>query len=217
MTIHSLKGVDMARVTQEHVDARIRAIRDAALRMFAQKGWEGATMQEIASEAGISAGAIYHYYSGKEKLIEDVMTHTLAELRSLMDVSPESGASPTETLLSLYRGAISQLVDDPAGKMLGTVMLEVVLANARSSQGLGAEFRRLAEEGIALLEGLITKAKEKGEIDESLDTHGLALILLAFEEGLHHILGPFVIEEGDAEAILSAFARLLEKLGPSKS
>lgn len=60
----------MTKVTQAHVDARVGAIKAAAEKVFAERGFTGATMQEIAREAGLSAGAIYRYFPSKEALIE---------------------------------------------------------------------------------------------------------------------------------------------------
>lgn len=60
----------MPRVTDEHVEARRRGILAAAHRCFARQGPHATTMQEIAREAGLSAGALYRYFDGKEALIE---------------------------------------------------------------------------------------------------------------------------------------------------
>lgn len=60
----------MPRVTQAHLDARQRQILTAAHSCFARHGFHGTTMQEVADEAGLSVGAIYRYFGGKEALIE---------------------------------------------------------------------------------------------------------------------------------------------------
>lgn len=62
----------MPRVTEEHRDAMKRRIQDAALACFARRGFTGASMSDIVNEAGLSAGAVYVYYSGKAELAMDV-------------------------------------------------------------------------------------------------------------------------------------------------
>ena len=58
----------MARVSGAHLEARKQSILLAASEVFSMKGVEAATMAEIAARAGISPGAIYRYFPGKEDL-----------------------------------------------------------------------------------------------------------------------------------------------------
>lgn len=81
----------MAKVTQEHVDARLESIRKAAITMFVKRGVEGATMQDIAGEAGLSAGAIYRYYPSKEHLLRAVWDGCIEETRALFERSAAAG------------------------------------------------------------------------------------------------------------------------------
>ena len=59
---------------------RIRAIREAAGRVVAEKGIEGATMDAIAEAAGIAKGTIYLYFKNREDLLEKTAEHALAGL-----------------------------------------------------------------------------------------------------------------------------------------
>src|SRR3954467_3629050 len=59
----------MPKVTEEHVDARRRQILSGALRCFAREGFYRTTMQDIFREAGLSPGAVYSYFKGKDELI----------------------------------------------------------------------------------------------------------------------------------------------------
>jgi len=60
----------MPKVTEEYIDIRRQQIIDAAYRCFARKGFHQTTMREIFAEAGLSAGAIYHYFQSKAEIIE---------------------------------------------------------------------------------------------------------------------------------------------------
>lgn len=84
----------MARVTQEYIDARTREILKAAGTLFARKGFDGATMQEVARAAGLSAGAIYRYYPSKDGLIRAVFELTLTQSRGLFEGSENDGCRP---------------------------------------------------------------------------------------------------------------------------
>ena len=56
----------------DYLAARRDSIREAAERVFVRRGFDGATIQEIADEAGVSAGNIYRYFDSKADLIHAV-------------------------------------------------------------------------------------------------------------------------------------------------
>src|SRR3981081_4479715 len=87
----------MAR-TPKVVEDRREQIIDAAMRVFSQKGYMRATNKDIAREAGITPGLIYHYFASKEALLQAIVElHSPVQLtRSL---SPQMLALPPETLL----------------------------------------------------------------------------------------------------------------------
>lgn len=58
----------MPKVTEQHRERRRDQIVDAALRSFAAKGFQGASMADIIAESGLSAGAIYGHFDGKQQL-----------------------------------------------------------------------------------------------------------------------------------------------------
>jgi len=58
------------------------AILIVALRIFASKGYEAASMREIAAEAGVNHGLIRYYFGGKERLWKDAVDRAFAELES---------------------------------------------------------------------------------------------------------------------------------------
>ena len=62
----------MAR-TPKVVEDRREQIIDAAVRVFAQKGFTRATNKDIAHEAGITPGLIYHYFESKEAVLKAII------------------------------------------------------------------------------------------------------------------------------------------------
>ena len=66
-----------------YLEARTIEIRDAAMRVFVRKGITASTMQDIATEAGMSAGAIYRYFESKDQLVQAVFDYCREENRSL--------------------------------------------------------------------------------------------------------------------------------------
>lgn len=54
------------------VEDKRTAILDATLRLVSQHGFHGTSMSKVAGEAGVSAGIIYHYFAGKDDLIDEL-------------------------------------------------------------------------------------------------------------------------------------------------
>jgi AcrR family transcriptional regulator len=56
-------------------DARMQELLEAALRVFAEKGYHAARLDDVADAAGVTKGAIYHYFDTKEALLLGVVEH----------------------------------------------------------------------------------------------------------------------------------------------
>lgn len=77
----------MARTTGSHADITGPRVREAALRLFAQKGYAAVSMRAIASEVGVQAGALYNYTPDKQSLLFDLMRGHMEELLAEADFS----------------------------------------------------------------------------------------------------------------------------------
>jgi len=90
---------------------RREQLLEVAARLFAQRGLEGTTTKDIAREAGVSPGLLYHYYPSKEDLLVAVVTHfdAVSQLRPLLKGHLEGNAS--EVLMRIL-GGISAFMED---------------------------------------------------------------------------------------------------------
>lgn len=81
-----------------------KKIIDAAIALFNTKGYDGTTVREIAKEANVNAANISYYFSGKQGLLEYIVTSFLEEyIRILESVFTQDGLSPKEMLLVIVR------------------------------------------------------------------------------------------------------------------
>ncbi len=84
---------------------RSAQILDAALKVFAKKGFRGATIREIASEAGVAEGTIYNYFQSKEDLLLSlprlISETSLLPALSQMATTPITSGEEKEELLTL--------------------------------------------------------------------------------------------------------------------
>ena len=76
----------MPKVSQEHVDARRAQILDGARNAFSQYGYDGATVVRLEKEIGLSRGAIFNYFEGKQDLfLELSVEENLRYLNLIVD------------------------------------------------------------------------------------------------------------------------------------
>jgi AcrR family transcriptional regulator len=86
----------MPKVSEEHLAARRRQILDAALTCFSRRGFHQTAMQDIFEESGLSPGAVYRYFKGKEEIVEAIAMETLGGFAAAVESGPAGG--PDEVL-----------------------------------------------------------------------------------------------------------------------
>ena len=196
----------MTKVTQAHIDARATAILEAAKRMFVRRGVEAATMQEIASEAGLSAGAIYRYFPSKAHLLRAVCGDWIEHDRALFGQSSVSTHSPLEALLHAGRIVWDQMKSEEARE--DTILtLETILAAVRDPQELAADRRASWNAAIDIIEGFLRQGQAAGEIDAQLDARAFATLLLACGLGTR-LLALELKEDIDTDAVFDVLSTL---------
>ncbi len=92
----------MARPTAPDHDDKAAAVLAAAGQVFAQRGYEGATMLDVAQAAGFSKAGVYHYFASKEHLLHGLLRGSLQEVvDDLAGADPGTDAEPAERLAAL--------------------------------------------------------------------------------------------------------------------
>jgi AcrR family transcriptional regulator len=164
------------RTRQARGDARRQQILDAAVELFADKGFRGTGVAALADKVGMTAPGLFYYFGTKERLLREVMAErsraevtdlpSLQELRMemLYDVARHNVETAVLTRLYVVLAAESLDPDDPlhdffverydAGR---TIVQEILLAEqqrGRLRRGDHVDAEQLACEVIAVLMGL---------------------------------------------------------------
>jgi AcrR family transcriptional regulator len=140
--------------------ARPGEILDSALKVFAEKGFATARMEDIAGRAGVTKGTIYLYFESKEAvfkaLVREAVGTTLANVTA--DVGAFEGSA--RFLLRMVLTTMGQMLSE-ADKV---VLPKIVIAESANFPWL-AEFYRfeVIERGLALLTSLIERGVARGE------------------------------------------------------
>lgn len=187
-------------------------IIEAATNAFARHGVAGATMQEIAAEVGLTAGALYRYFPSKNDLLQTILDQCREQHVALLTQAASNvDASPLGALTELARAAWQDFEHPHAATRLA-VQLEATLAAARSPE-LGEPLRAVHREILAQLTEIVRAAQGSNEIDRSVDAAALATVLLAAHHGLQQ-LTVLIEEEAQPRAALQALLALVTGLTP---
>ncbi len=103
----------MPKVSDAHREARREEILAAAQRVLSERGYRRTSMADVIAEAGLSAGAIYGHFAGKQELFLAVARSVLARRRDELEAAIRQGPppSPGDALGLLLRGLLASGVD----------------------------------------------------------------------------------------------------------
>ncbi|MYW34996.1 helix-turn-helix domain-containing protein [Streptomyces sp. SID2119] len=102
---------------------------DGAARCFARSGFHGTSMQDVLKEVGLSAGAVYRYFPGKEDIIAAITEETFATIRGAF---AEAGRM-ARTMIATAQGFIVQEA------LFGDVHPEVLESGLRGLMSMGRQ------------------------------------------------------------------------------
>jgi AcrR family transcriptional regulator len=176
-----------------------QALIETATRLFAARGYANTSIDAVLEESGVSRGALYHHFDGKEALFEAVLEATEARIAAQL---AESGGGIEDPIEAMRQGAIAwlRLSRDP-------VIRQVTLLDAPSVVGW-ERWRAIDEKhGFGLLKGALEAAAATGRVERG-SIEMIAHVLLAATLELALVIA----RSADPEAALREGAKALSDL-----
>jgi AcrR family transcriptional regulator len=177
----------------ERAADRRRELLDAAVRVFARKGFRAARVGDVAEEAGVAHGLLYHYFRSKDEVLETIFRETWQLLAVEAERIETADVPLREQLRRFARIYLGSWLMTP--ELIGVLVREI----ARSPQ-VG---QRVDEIAVVFrsLERMIAAARGRGEVRPDCDaTFAAWAIYGALEEILTGwVLGQLPGEEEDVE------------------
>jgi len=138
-------------------DQRRSELIQAALQLFAERGFRATTIADIATATGTAHGLVYHYFRSKDDLLEAVLDQYtfLPRLQALLEVSPDRPAF--EVLTEIAIGLSAMLRDRPE-------VLRLVIAEGPTNPIVGRALARVTQEGLAVLTAYLQARIVAGEL-----------------------------------------------------
>ncbi len=202
----------MPKVTEEHRAARRQQIIDAAYRCFARAGFHQTTMRDIYAEANLSPGAVYHYFDGKDAIIQASFEFDYQRSLALFDAAVVSD-DPLQALRDLcvffFRG-----LEGAAALGAGRVNVQG-WGEALVNPPLLETIRRVLDHSTESLSAIVRRAQALGQLDPALDPDAISRMLLSLYYGLE--LQMALQPEVQVDPYLTAVTTLLLSAGPPRS
>ncbi|MCL1696654.1 TetR/AcrR family transcriptional regulator [Lysinibacillus sp. BPa_S21] len=167
---------------QELRDARKEQILQAALIVFARRGMVATKISDIAKEAGLSHGLVYHYFDSKDEIFSMLVKKASNSSIEIIQKAIEHKGSPLEKLKWMTEQILNNLIDSEH------TLLFWIMIQASTSDAIPNEVKELLTRDNALspvdcILPLIVAGQEKGEII-SANPVTLAVTYFAFIQGL---------------------------------
>ncbi|HEY8866270.1 MAG TPA: TetR/AcrR family transcriptional regulator [Solirubrobacteraceae bacterium] len=171
--------------TQAAADKR-RQILDAAVRVFARQGFHGCRVSDIADEAGVAYGLVYHYFDSKGEVLDTLFLERWdVMLAAIADVDRREELAPREKLHEIASFIIDSYRYDP--DLMKVIIVEVTRAANSFGRTHLAKIRE-AYEGIA---AIVRKAQDDGTFSPTVTAEFAAL---AFYGAIEQVLTGWIFD-----------------------
>jgi AcrR family transcriptional regulator len=140
-----------------------RLILDAAIRVLARQGFHATRVSDIADEAGVAYGLVYHYFKSKDEVLNELFTERWSLLLAAIDEADASQPTPRDKLAAVASFIIDSYRYDP--DLMKVIIVEVTRA-ANSFGRTHLEEINLAYEKIAKI---VVDAQRAGDFRDDVD------------------------------------------------
>jgi len=146
-----------------------RLILDAAVRVFARQGFHACRVSDIADEAGVAYGLVYHYFASKDEVLDTLF---LERWNVMLELIREVDAKPLPVREKL--GAITSFIVD-SYRHDPDLMKVIIVEVTRAANSFGQTHLGQIREAYELIGEIVTKAQEEGVFKPEIEARFAAM------------------------------------------
>jgi len=154
----------------------IDTLTDVALRVFARKGYDGASMDDVASEAGITKASIYHHVSGKEALLARGFNRALDALYAILKEHEATQGKAANRLRYIVR----RVAETTTAHLAEVTLLFRARGNSQVERD-ALERRRRFDRAVA---EIVNAAQSDGQVRADLDSRLVARLCFGMSNSI---------------------------------
>jgi TetR/AcrR family transcriptional regulator, fatty acid metabolism regulator protein len=170
-----------------------RMILDAAVRVFARQGFNGCRVSDIADEAGVAYGLVYHYFRSKDEVLDTLFLERWNILLEAIRETDRQEIAPREKLHQIASFIVDSYRHDP--ELMKVIIVEVT----RAANSFGQTHLGKIREAYELIADIVAKAQDEGAFKDTITPQFAAM---AFYGAIEQVLTGWIFEllpQGDAE------------------
>ena len=176
--------------TRPAVDKR-RIILDAAVRVFARQGFHTCRVSDIADEAGVAYGLVYHYFGSKDEVLDTLFLERWNLLLEAIEGISSRGGRAQDQLHAVASFIVDSYRYDP--ELMKVIIVEVT----RAANSFGAAHLGTISDAYRQIQNIVEKAQASGEFRTTVTAQFAAM---AFYGAIEQVLTGWIfglLDEGD--------------------
>ena len=160
-------------------------ILDAAVRVFARQGFHSTRVSDIADEAGVAYGLVYHYFSSKDEVLNELFIERWSLLLAAIEEADRAGASPREKLGAVATFIFDSYRHDP--ELMKVIIVEVTRAANSFGRTHLPQIRRAYDSITKIVADGQAEGAFRGDIDP-------AFASMSFYGAIEQLLSGWIFE-----------------------
>ena len=140
-----------------------RAILDAAITVFARQGFHSARVSDVAAEAGVAYGLVYHYFDSKEEVLNELFVERWSLLLAAIEEADASAETPRSKLAAVATFIVDSYQHNP--ELMKVIIVEVTRAANSFGRTHLPEIRRAYDS----ITKIVADGQEEGAFRRDID------------------------------------------------
>ncbi len=166
------------------IDKR-RMILDAAVRVFARQGFHTCRVSDIADEAGVAYGLVYHYFSSKEQILDTLFLERWDLMLTAIAEADATERAPREKLYAVASFIVDSYRRDP--DLMKVIIVEVT----RAANTFGRTHLAKIRDAYAQIAAIVERAQREGAFRTEITP---AFAALAFYGSVEQVLTSWIFD-----------------------
>ena len=162
-----------------------RQILDAAVRVFARRGFNGCRVSDIADEAGVAYGLVYHYFRSKDEVLDTLFLERWNVMLAVIRELDGHDMSPREKLSAITAFIVDSYRHDP--DLMKVIIVEVT----RAANSFGHTHVEKIREAYGLIGAIVQRAQEQGTFKDTVTPRFAAM---AFYGAIEQVLTGWIFD-----------------------
>jgi len=142
---------------------RRRQILDAGIRVFARQGFHSCRVSDIADEAGVAYGLVYHYFKSKDEVMNELFTERWSVMLAAIDETDADSGTGREKLDAVARFIVDSYRHDP--ELMKVIIVEVT----RAANSFGRTHLGEISKAYEKIAKIVADAQKSGEFRSDID------------------------------------------------